>query len=99
MPGARDADALRQRLHELGELSLATGEAGDITWQSPGRRRRRRARLQTVPGREHVGGLDPAPGRRDKQPAHRFSEVERAGQQLGGVLVGGAVDPALQVAY
>ena len=48
--------------------------------------------------RQHLPGRGLAPGRRDEQLPGRAGQAQRTGQQLGGVLAGGAVDAPLQVA-
>ena len=50
-----------------------------------------------VQGRQHICGRDAAAGGRHEQRAGRLGQAERAGQQLGGVLAGGAVDAPLEV--
>ena len=56
-----------------------------------------RARRPAFPGRQHVLGRTAATGRRHEQLPHRPGQAQRIGQQLGGVLAGGAVDAPLQV--
>ena len=48
--------------------------------------------------RQHLPGRGLTPGRRDEQLPGRAGEAQRTGQQLGGLLAGGAVDTSLQVA-
>jgi hypothetical protein len=48
-------------------------------------------------GRQYLRGRGPPAGRRYEHGAHRLGQAQRAGQQLGGVLAGGAVDTPLQV--
>ena len=57
-----------------------------------------RLRLRSADRRQHLPGRDLAPGRRDEQLPGRTGQAQRTGQQLGGVLAGGAVDAPLQVA-
>ena len=51
----------------------------------------------SLPGRQHLGRRGLAAGRRHEQLAHRSGQVQRAGQQDAGVLVGGAGDAPFQV--
>jgi hypothetical protein len=85
------------RTYQLRELGLAAGEDGGIPRQRPGRRGGERPRHHPSPGRQHLGCPGLAPGRRDEQLPDRSGQAQRGGQQLGGVLVGGAGETPLQV--
>ena len=83
--------------HQLPELGLAAGEGGDVSRQRPaGRRRPRPGRSRS--GRQRLIRRRAAPRGRYEQIAGRAVQAQRAGQQHRGVLAGGGVDAALQVA-
>ena len=80
-----------QRAQQLRQLGLTAGEAGDITRQRPGRRRR------ASPGRQHLARRGPPAGRRHEQHPHRPGQAQRISQQQHRVLPRGAVHAPLQV--
>ena len=83
-------------LRKLSRLGLAAGRTGDITrqgrWRRGGEGSRHLAR-----GGERLGSPRAPPRRRDKQLAHRPGQAQRIGQEHGGILAGGTVDPPLQI--
>ena len=96
--------ARRRRAGQPGRQPLQlpgpAGERRDIPRQRPaGRRRRPRPRPRlSRRGRQRLPGRGARPrGRGDELLAGRPVQPERPGQQDGGVLAGGGVDPALQV--
>jgi hypothetical protein len=83
---------------QLPELVLAASEDRDISRQRPGSRRRRPRPGLSRRGRQRLARRRAAPRGGDEHLAGRAVQAQRPGQQQRGVLAGGGVDAALQVA-